>query len=379
MNINLIITAIALFIWGVGESTFNEFLPLHLERLGANPVEIGVTLSTAGMVMTFAHIPAGYIADRFGRRVVMWVAWFFGTLAAWFMALSYSLSLFITGILLYRVTAFVSAPLNSYVTAARGKWSVARAVTFTSAIYAFGSIIGPWVGGILGERFGLHAVFFLAACLFVLSTCIILFLRPQPVADSQQGTKRSKISIPKSYWLFLGIVLLAMFAMYLPQPLTANFLENQRNLSLSQIGRLYTIANLGAAVLQLILGQLTAGVGLSLSQISVAAFTILIWRTGAMPWYMLGFFLLGGYRTGRTLVIAKAKEMVTDSNMGLAYGLSETVSSIGIILAPLAAGILYNHQPTAMYLVAFTILIVSIVITLAFQYLWQPNHTALGE
>ena len=79
------------------------------------------------------------------------------------MALSDSLNMFVMGSVLYGVTAFVSAPLNSYITAARGRWSVGRAITLIAAAYNIGAFAGPLLGGWLGETAGLHTNFMATA------------------------------------------------------------------------------------------------------------------------------------------------------------------------------------------------------------------------
>jgi len=146
MNRNLLFVAIALFTWGIGEGAFFHFQPIYLEELGASPIEIGSILSAVGMAMTIVHIPAGHLADRIGRRKMLWAAWLFGSTATWVMALARSLPMVIFGMILYALTAFVMSPLNSYVTAARGKWSVARAITLISASFNAGAIVGPLLG-----------------------------------------------------------------------------------------------------------------------------------------------------------------------------------------------------------------------------------------
>jgi hypothetical protein len=45
-----------------------------------------------------------------------------------------------------------------------------------------------------------------------------------------------------------------MFVMYVPQPLTPNFLHDQRHLSLAMIGWLGAAGSLGNAVLNIVLG-----------------------------------------------------------------------------------------------------------------------------
>ena len=134
-----------------------------------------------GIAMAAAHIPAGYLADRLGRRPLIWIAWLLGITAAWVMALAHSLPVFIAGMLLYNLTAFVSSPMNSYITAARGKLSIGRVLTFISASYNAGAIIGPWLGGQIAEQYNLNSIYRVSASIFIVSCLFILFLRPQPV------------------------------------------------------------------------------------------------------------------------------------------------------------------------------------------------------
>ena len=70
---------------------------------------------------------------------------------------------------MYSFTGFMLAPLSSYVTAVRGSWSVARALTTTNALFALGSIIGPLLGGTLGEKLGLRNIYGIASGLFLIS------------------------------------------------------------------------------------------------------------------------------------------------------------------------------------------------------------------
>jgi DHA1 family multidrug resistance protein-like MFS transporter len=244
MNINLILVAISLFTWGIGEGLFFYFQPIYLQQLGADPISIGTILGGLGLMMTISHIPAGYLADRYGRKPIMLAAWVMGVIATWIMALANGLSVFVVGLLIYGTTLFVSSPLNSYVTVARGRWSVGRALTIISASFNFGVIIGPWLGGQIAEQVGLRQTYFIAAWIFMASTIIILFIRPQPIEPRVNEPLGNNWLINKHYLVYMGVVFLATFAMYLPQPLSPNFLENQRDLSLGQIGQLYSISSI---------------------------------------------------------------------------------------------------------------------------------------
>src|SRR4030065_164746 len=181
MSPNLILLPISLMIWGVGEGMFFIFQPLYLQQLGANPVAIGAILGAAGIAMTIVHIPAGHLADRIGRKPLLLAAWIIAMLATWIMALAPTLPLFVFGMMIFNLTTFVSSPMNSYITAARGRFRVGRAITIVSPLYNTGAILGPWLGGQVGQRFGLRTIYIIAGCTFILSTLILVFIKPQPI------------------------------------------------------------------------------------------------------------------------------------------------------------------------------------------------------
>ncbi len=370
MTRDFLFLAASLFCWGIGEGMFFYFQPIYLERLGASPVTIGFVLGLGGLAMTFSHIPAGWLADRVGRRPLLWAAWLAGLAAAWLMALAEGLTVFAAGAVLYNFTAFVISPLNSYLTEARGRLSVGRAITLSSSAFTAGAVLGPLSGGLLGQAFGLRAVYFAAAGLFVLSTLLIFFLRAQPRAahDGRQSF-RDLLANPR-YLNFLGLAFLVFFALYLPQPLTPNFLQNQRGLSLAQIGQLGSLGSLGNTVFNLALGQLAPRLGFFLAQGGVLLFGLLIWKGGGLPWYGAAYFMLGGYRAARSLASAQVRSFVEAHQMGLAYGIAETLNSLPLFLAPPLAGWLYELRPDLIYPVSLAAIALALLLSL--RYLPRP-------
>jgi MFS family permease len=154
-----------------------------------------------------------------------------------------------------------------------------------------------------------------------------------------------------------------MFVMYLPQPLTPRFLQNERGLSLESIGLLGSIGNLGNSVLALVLGQFAARTGFLLAQASVAVFSVLLWNGTGLAWYAFGFFILGGYRSARSLIFAEVRPLIHSAQMGLAYGVAETFNSMAIMLAPLLAGVLYTQEPGRVYWVSAGLIAVMVIVT----------------
>ena len=379
MSRDLILVAFSLLFWGIGEGLFYNFQPIYLEQLGADPVRIGVILGAVGIVMTVSHIPAGYLSDRIGRKPLMVTAWVSGILSTLTMGLASSMTAFVAGMLLYGFTLFVLSPLNSYVTAARGKWSVGRAFTFIGAAFNLGGIVGPIVGGQIGDRVGLRTNFFIATVLFMISTGLIIFIRPQPLekaADQKTGYSWLR---NQRYLIYLGVVFLAIFATFLSQPLTPNFLHNERSLSLSWIGPLYALSGVGTVTLNLILGFLPARAGFLIAQAAVGIFALILWRASGLPAYVVGFFLLGGFKTTRALASAQVRTLVHQASMGLAYGLTETISSTATILAPILAGFLYARAPVWIYIASIGFIVISILVSAHFSPRLSEDKTAPGR
>ncbi len=381
MNRSLMWLGAALFLWGLGEGMFLLLQPIYLQQMGASPIEIGVILGAFGAAMTLTHIPAGHLSDRIGRRPLLLLSWLIGVAAAIIMALAFNLPMLVAGLLLYGCTAFVASPLDSYTTAARGNWSVGRALTFVSTAFNGGAVMGPILGGSIADHYGFRTVFMLAGAVFVVSTIAISFISPQP--RDQRDPQNPPVSLLGNRRLlgFLAVYFLVAFAAYVPQPLSPNFLKNQQGLTLSSIGELISLTYLGTTILNLVLGQLEARLGFLLAQLGVAAFAMLLWRGLGLGWFAVGYFVLGAYRTLRILGVAQVRAFVHKSQMGLAYGMAEMLGSVTTLLAPPVAGVLYSLDPGLMYPVGLGLIIIGALITLVFvprSEILQPERAELA-
>jgi hypothetical protein len=200
----------------------------------------------------------------------------------------------------------------------------------------------------------------------VVSTLIIFLIRQQPVDRPISTISQGGIKLSRQHLGFLVIVFGVMFATYLPQPLSSNFLQNVHDLTFGQIGQLGSIASLGIVVLSLTLGHLSAYWGFLLAQVAIGVFAFSLWRGQNMAWFLVGYFLLGGYRVARTMATAQTRSLVHQGNMGLAYGITEMVSSSAIILAPPLAGYLYSKNPSLMYPISLGLILITLAASACF-------------
>jgi MFS family permease len=340
MKRDFTLVVISLITWGVGEGAFLYFQPLYLQELGASPIVIGAILGGMGLVMTIVHIPAGYLADRIGRRQLIWAAWGTGIITTGLMALSQTLVTFSIGVILYSLT-----------------------LTTTTAGFALGGIVGPLIGGLLADRFGLRSIYFFAFFVFIVSTLIILFISSQPKEEDQSNLAGNLLK-NRAYIRYIPYVFLIYLALYLPQPLAPNYLQNQLGISLQTIGVLGAVTNLGNVLISLTFGQLPVKTGLILGQIFVGTFAALVWKFSRLPILFIGYFLLGGFRATRSLLVAQVEKLVQPANLGLAYGILETVSGFAMVAAPLLAGLLYSARPESIFSVSILLILPILSFTL---------------
>lgn len=382
MTRDLMIMAVSLLAWGLGEGMFFYFQSLYLEQWGADPLQIGAILGGMGIAMAAAQAPAGWLGDRIGARPVMWASWILGLISTVVMAMAGSLIMFVVGMLLYGLTSFVVGPMNSYITSVRGPWSVQRALSFVGAVYHFGAVIGPFAGGLLASRFGLRSIFGVAAGIFVISTAIVLMARRPPVeVHGEAHAHQPSLLRNRRFAATLVLIVLTMFALYLGQPLSSNYLKNVHQLSFEQIGLLGSANSLGNSVLLMAFGALPPLPGFLIGQVLVGLFGLFMWQGSQMLWFGLAYFCFGGYRVARSMILAHSRSLVRPGETGLAYGLIETANALACIVAPPVAGLLYSTNPRLVYAASLGLIAVMVVVNLAFlpRQHRAPSETAASQ
>jgi membrane protein implicated in regulation of membrane protease activity len=70
---------------------------------------------------------------------------------------------------------------------------------------------------------------------------------------------------------------------------------------------------------------------------------------------------------------------VHPSNIGFTYGVTETVGSIGVILAAFLAGVFYQFSPPSMYIVSLVLITISVIAIWFFSPAAQASHPAQAE
>src|SRR5258706_8629466 len=224
-------------------------------------------------------------------------------------------------------------------------------------------MIGPYAGGWIGDHYGLRTVYAVPCSIFVFSTIFIFLIEAQPRDHHDPENPPAGLMTNRRYWNFLFVFFIVALVVYLPQPFTPNFLENKRSLLLTQIGTLESIGGAGNTTFNFLLGMLEARTGFLLGQVGVMVYALLLWKGTGLSWFAIAYFMLGGFRALRGLGVAQVRPLVHESQMGLAYGIAETVGASTTSIIPPIAGYLYSISSYMVYPIALVAIAIGFIIS----------------
>ncbi len=150
--------------------------------------EWNVLFATTWGAMQFVCGPVlGMLSDRFGRRPVLLVSIFGLTVDFLFMALSPNLGWLFVGRILNGITAASFSTANAYVADITAPENRARNFGMLGSAFGFGFMIGPTIGGLLGEV-SLRLPFYAAAGLCLVNAVYGLFVLPESLPVERRAT-----------------------------------------------------------------------------------------------------------------------------------------------------------------------------------------------
>ena len=186
LTLGFILTTVVIDAMGIG--LILPVMPALLQEIGNIPLSQaaiwGGALTTVFAVMQFFFSPiVGALSDRFGRRPVLLISLLVMALDYLVMAVAQVFWL----LFLARIVAGITAATQSAATAAIADISKPeeKAARFglVGASFGIGFVLGPMIGGILGE-YGTRAPFYAAAGLAALNMILGYFVLPETVTDA---------------------------------------------------------------------------------------------------------------------------------------------------------------------------------------------------
>ncbi len=154
----------------------------------AAAAEWNVVFGTVWGLMQFLCGPVlGMLSDRYGRRPVLLISIFGLFVDFLVMAFAPSLMWLFVGRVLNGVTAASFSTANAYVADVTPPERRARNFGVLGSAFGFGFIIGPTIGGVLGE-YSLRLPFMVAAGLCLINALYGLFVLPESLTPERRTT-----------------------------------------------------------------------------------------------------------------------------------------------------------------------------------------------
>ncbi len=310
----------------------------------------GGILATGFAVMQFLFGPTlGNLSDRFGRRPVLLIALTVMALDYLVMAMAGAIWLLLIGRMVGGITAATHSTATAFMADISDPKDKAANFGLISAAFGFGFIIGPLLGGLLGEL-GSRAPFYAAAGLAAGNAVLGWFVLPETVTDrirrpfdwrraNPLGAFRHLSHLPGIGRLltlyFLYQVSVAVFPAVWAYFTRARFgwEEGMTGLSLAAYGASMVVVQ--GFLIRPVLARLgearTILVGLSLSMAALAgiAFVPNGWAVLALtPINALGAMVLPA-------VQGMMSRIVPDDGQGELQGVLTSAAAVAMILSPL--------------------------------------------
>jgi DHA1 family tetracycline resistance protein-like MFS transporter len=369
---------------------FTIVIPLlgfYAEHFNATPL-VATTIVSVYAVCSLISTPLiGNLSDRYGRRPLLLVSQA-GTCAG-FLILAFSSALWMVflGRILDGITAGNLSIAQAYISDHTRPENRAKAFGVIGIAFGIGFAFGPLIGGEL-RGYGIHVPFVLAACLSALSMICTYTLLPrglppqkEPSAAAEPAGRRPSafdFRIYAEYFrrpglapIYLQFFLFA-FAFSCFTSGFALFAERRFLWSEHQVGRLFAFTGVLGIILQ---GGL---IGRLVKRYGEVALGVAGFIAAATAYALLGVVqslaailitaAISSFGNGvlRPVITSRITQAVDRHEQGVALGISGSLSSLAMALAPPTGGALLNeHWLVAWALVPATVAALGLIASLA--------------
>ena len=355
-------------------------LPFYVESFGAGGTELGFLMATFAIMQFFFSPVWGDLSDRYGRKPFLMIGTLGNGLAMLLFGLSTELWMLFTARALAGILSAATLPTAmAYISDSTSHADRGRGMGIIGAAMGVGMVIGPGLGGSLAG-ISLSAPFFLSAGVLVAAAALILFALPESLPQEKRlttGGKKIRGPQLKAMWqaLFSPIGILLILAFTLSFGLTnfegifGLYALERFDYGPQEVGLLLAGIGITSAVVQgMLTGPLTKRWG-DVAVIRAALFGSAI-GFGAM---LLAFNFITVLLTVMFFVLSTALLRPSVSSLtskraaggqGMAMGLNNSFMSLGRIVGPIWAGLIFDVNIILPYLSGAIIMLISFTISM---------------
>ena len=358
-----------------GQGVVGPVLPLYARDFGVSTAVVGLTFTAFGLARLLLNIPAGLWADRAGRRFLLvsgplitsigmigsGLAPNIWALLGWRLAAGAGSALYMTGAQIYLIDIAADDQRARYIATNQGA-------------LLLGVSVGPAVGGLLADAYGLRVPFLVVGAGAAV-TAVYSFLRLPETKGTTQPHDHDKLEVDQTVdvgtvtgtttrdlvlsrqFVAVGLVSFAIFSLRsgFRQTLVPISAADRFGFDTGDLGLLFT----GLGVIGLILigpaGWIADRFGRKPAIVPngyIAAVGVVVTALSGSAWWFIVGLMLTAVGTGVSgpAPAAFVADIAPAELRGSAMGLYRTWGDLGLVLAPVLSGALADVTsfPTAM-------------------------------
>jgi DHA1 family tetracycline resistance protein-like MFS transporter len=355
---------------------------------------VGVFAFAFSLVQFFSTPIQGALSDRFGRRPVILVSCLGLGLDFVFMALAPNLAWLFVGRLIAAVTSASFTTANAYIADVTSPDQRAKSFGMIGAAFGLGFIIGPLLGGVLGD-IDHRLPFWFSAGLALLNFAYGLFVLPEslpkekrtPTFDWAHAKPMGGVKMLRDHpqiWGLVAVVFIANFAHYVYPSTFVLFADAAYGWKEKQAGYVLAVVGvLSVLVNVLLVGRLVKAFGerrAVMFGLSCGTLGFLVYGTAGTGWmFMLGLPISALWAIAAPATQALITRQVPADAQGRIQGsMSSLVSLAGIFAPAVFAGafgfFIGPHAPLRLPGIAF--LIAALLLAIAAFVAWRFTDAA---
>lgn len=310
---------------------------------------VGAFAFAFSLVQFFSAPIQGALSDRFGRRPVILVSCLGLGLDFVFMALAPNLAWLFVGRIISAATSASFTTANAYIADVTAPENRAKSFGMIGAAFGLGFIIGPLLGGVLGD-IDHRLPFWFSAGLALLNFAYGLFVLPEslpeekrtPTFDWQHAKPLGGVAMLRQYpqiWGLVAVVFIANFAHYVYPSTFVLFAdasfgwkEKQAGYVLAVVGVLSVIVNV------LLVGRLVKAFGerrAVMFGLACGTLGFLVYGLAGSGWmFMLGLPISALWAIAAPATQALITRQVPADAQGRIQGSMSSLVSLAGIFAP---------------------------------------------
>jgi len=332
----------------MGVTIISPVLPQYAPLFSIPVALVGWAISAFALARVVTDIPAGFLADRFGRKNIMILGLVLVILSATGAGLAdtYAWLIFARVVGGAGSALYMTAGITWVAQASAGK-ARGRYMSVYQGLLLAGTVFGPPIGGYTAARFGLSAPFFTWAALGVASLIATIPLK-EPADSSQANRSEMRIKdvlgvLSNHPFMLVNCAVLALFFLRLGVQSTLVPLYADLNLGLSEdrIGLLLMVAAVATAASTFPAGWLSDRVGRKrpvMACLFLTGIAVLLIPSQESVAGLMGIMAFYGLATGlQGSIAAWPADVASKDKLGISMGVYRVMMDMGMVLGPITA------------------------------------------